>query len=417
MKRLSLSLLAYDTISEGLEDAVAAACGEAEISHEVTKRPSLEGLREACRQWAFLPEILVVELPAGADPVGSVESLVADLPPGETEIALINVPNDIDIYRKFKQMGVREVFPGYPDTEQILELIEDIRSSMMGRVGIDPRKAVYVFSACGGAGGTSLATSFSRHFARQGKRTLHIDLDIATGPASFMFNAERGARETSGLLEALANPARVDAIFLDRAIEVADRNLFYLSARRRSSDPEPSAEAIPSIIARAQQNFDMVVIDVPWRCFPEPDLMSVQGHCYIVSTPSPAGLLGFNVIAHDLEAAPARNPIYGVINRQGEFKPNDIDKSSFQETANIEIFAIPYDASSAGRMFFDQKTYLDLGGKVQSAALKIVQSLPGETEGNAPNKSKKTSAGLLGLFGKSAPRKKKPPVRKKKSKT
>lgn len=415
MKRFSLSLLAYDTTSVGLEDAVAAACAEAEINHQVTRRPSLEGLRETCRQWAFLPEILLVELPSQEDPVSSVEALVADLPPGETEIALINVPNDIEIYRKFKQMGVREVFPGYPDTEQILELIEDIRSSMMGRVGIDPRKAVYVFSACGGAGGTSLATSFSRHFARQGKRTLHIDLDVATGPASFMFNAERGARETSGLLEALANPARVDAIFLDRAIEVADRNLFYLSARKRSSDPEPSPEAIPSIIARAQQNFDMVVIDVPWRCIPEPDLMSVQGHCYIVSSPSPAGLLGFNVITHDLEAAPARNPIFGVINRYGEFKPNDIDKSSFQETADIEIFSIPYDASSAGRMFFDQKSYLDLGGKVQSAASKILQSLPGEIEAEASGKSKK-SGGLLGLFGKSSPGKKKPAGRKKKSK-
>ncbi len=229
-----------------------------------------------------------------------------------------------------------------PSGEDVEDVFEDIRQTSLRRSGIDPpRKAVYVFSACGGGGGTSLATTIARKFSREGRRTLYIDLDLATGPGSFMFNAERGARETMGLMEALANPGRIDALFLERAIDVADKNLFYLSARRRSSDPNPDPASIPILVSRAQQNFDMVVVDVPWRPNPEPDMMAVQGHCYVVAPPTPAGLLGFSVLIKEIDSAPARNPVYGIINRHGEFKSNDIERSSFKEAGDVETIRFP----------------------------------------------------------------------------
>lgn len=338
----------------------------------------LEELYKKVEDWTILPEILMFEVPQGADPAEILAGYGQRLPEGEAEIILFNIPNDIKVYRDLKAQGVREVFPGYPDAKEIEEVFEQIRQTNLRRSGIDPRKAVYVFSACGGAGGTGLATTIARKFAREGRRTLYIDLDLATGPGSFMFNAERGARETMGLIEALANPSRIDALFLERAIDTANYNLFYLSARRRSSDPMPDPASIPVLISRAQQNFDMVVIDVPWRPNPEPDMMAVQGHCYVVAPPSPAGLLGFSILCKEIASAPGRNPVFGVINRAGEFKGNDIERGSFKEAGDIEILTIPYDAASAGRMFFEQKTFVDMGGKIRAAAERIMKTLPGE---------------------------------------
>jgi len=93
-----------------------------------------------------------------------------------------------------------------------------------------------------------------------------------------------------------------------------------------------------------------------------------------------------------------------VINRKGEFKSNDIEKSSFREAADIETMAIPYDASAAGRMFFEQKTYLDMSGKIRKAAERILKTLPGEAVVAPGKKGKAESAKAAkgkkkGLFG------------------
>ena len=395
--RLTVSVLNLSGETAPILEAAAAAAEQTDITF-ASANGTFEELLEVVGDWTVLPEILMIEIPEGADPLDTLERYAARFPEGEAETILYGVPNDIDIYRQLRQEGVREVFSGAPGREEIEEVLEEIQQQNLRRTGIDPRKAVYVFSACGGAGGTSLAMTFARKFAREGRRTLYVDLDLATGPASFMFNAERGAKETMGLMEALANPNRIDALFLERAIDIADKNLYYLSARKRASDPDPVSGSIPVLIARAQQNFDMVILDVPWRSTPEVEMMTVQGHCYIVAPPSPHGLLGFSVLAKEIESAPARNPLYGVINRKNEYKSNDIDRSAFREASTIETFPIPYDASAAGRMFFEQKTYVDMSGGIRKAVERIIKTLPGEAVDDAETtkKAKKKKGGLFG---------------------
>jgi cellulose biosynthesis protein BcsQ len=392
MSRLSVAVLSLQSEDSPFIHEVSAAAERSDISF-IAHCGELDEIYRIVEDLTVLPEILLIQVPEGADPEEILQGYGERLPEGEAETILFDVPNDISVYRSLKQAGVREIFSGIPTGEDIEDVFEEIRQNSLRRSGIDPRKAVYVFSACGGAGGTSLATTFARKFAREGRRTLYIDLDLATGPGSFMFNAERGARETMGLMEALANPNRIDALFLERAIDVADKNLFYLSARRRSSDPDPDPASIPVLVSRAQQNFDMVVVDVPWRPNPEPDMMAVQGHCYVVAPPSPAGLLGFSVLIKEIDSAPARNPVYGVINRQGEFKSNDILRSSFKEAGDIEMFHIPYDAVSAGRMFFEQKTYIDMSGKLRKSTERILKTLPGEAGALPSAKDKKAKSG------------------------
>lgn len=401
MARLSVAVLHAGKQADRFIEDTGSAAGKADVNI-IAETGDMDRLLNVVENWIILPEVLLLDARDSTDPIQTLEMFASRFPEGEAEIIFYNVANDIETYRNLRNSGVREVFSGEPSAEDLEQVFEDIQQTALDRTGIDPRKVVYVFSACGGAGGTSLATTMARRFAREGRRTLYVDLDIATGPGSFMFNAESGARETTGLMEALSNPDRIDALFLERAIDIADKNLFYLSARRRASDPDPVSESVPVLISRAQQNFDMVVMDVPWRPDPQPDMMTVQGHCYIVAPPSPAGLLGFSILVKELEAAPARNPVFGVINRKGEFRSNDIEKASFKEVGSVEMYQIPYDSASAGRMFFEQKTYIDMSGKLRKAAEKILGTLPGkaETEKSAAPRGRTTAGRKRRLFRK-----------------
>lgn len=404
MSRLSVAVLNLDGEDAPALTSVKAAAEAVDMSFTHVSG-SLEDILVQIENWTILPEIVVLQAPEGMEAIDAIGEVGSRFPEGEAELILFNVPNDIRVYRELKLQGVREVFSGVPTEEEMAEALDLISKDNLRRTGIDPRKTVYVWSACGGAGGTSLAISFARKFAKEGRRTLFIDLDLATGPASFMFNAEKGARETSGLIDALANPSRIDALFLERAIDVADKNLFYLSARRRPSDPVPLPAALTVLIARAQQNFDMIVVDIPWRPNPEPDISTVQGHSYIVAPPTPAGLLGFSILMKDLQNAPGKSPVFGVINRVGEFKSNDIMRATFKESGDVDYFQIPYDAATAGRMFYEQRSFLELSGRIGKALERVLKTLPGEAlpdtpqKGSAMGRKKPEKKKKRGLFG------------------
>jgi hypothetical protein len=260
--------------------------------------------------------------------------------------------------------------------EELRPSLEFIATKELRNTGIDPRRVVYVWSAAGGAGGTTFALAFASHFAREGRRTLIIDMDIYAAPVSFMFNAVNGAQETSGLLDILANPSRVDALFLERAIQKARENLYYLSSRRRANDQELNPQALATIIARAQQNFDMVVVDVPWRAQPEPDWVRVNGPSYIVAAPNPQGLLGFSTIAKELQGSATKAPVMGIINKQGEFKSNDIGLKVFSDGFAGKVLTFPYDPAETGRLFFDQKSLDQMRGRAKKPIKTILATLP-----------------------------------------
>lgn len=401
MSRLSVVVLNLDGADAPALTAIRSAADSADMSFNDVSG-TFEEILEAVSSWSMLPEIVVVQAPDGTDPQSAISEVGSRFPEGEAEIILFNVPNDIRSYRDLKSQGVREIFSGVPTEEEMTVTLEEITQDNLKRTGIDPRKAVYVWSACGGAGGTSVAMAMARKFSKEGRRTLYLDLDLFTGTASFMFNAEAGSRETMGLVDALANPSRIDALFLERIIDVADKNLFYLSSRRKEGDPIPTAAAIPILISRAQQNFDMIVIDIPWRAMPQPDMNQVQGHSYVVAPPTPAGLLGFSVLMKEISSAPGKSPIHGIINRVGEFKSNDIMKSTFKETGDVDFFQVPYDANSAGRMFFEQKTFLDLSGKIKKPIDRILKTLPGggdDSSAKAAAATQKPKPQKKGLFG------------------
>lgn len=374
MARLSVVLLAGQEDGAELANTVRRAAEEHDFGFD-SETGSLEEHAERITGWTVPPEILILNIPVGRDARDAIEELGKHMPEGEAKVILIGVENDIRIYRDLRELGVMEVFDEIPDIEELSRVFQEIANRWKRDVGIDPRRTVYVWSACGGAGGSMHAMAFARHFSSHDRRTLYLDLDLATAPASMFFAAERGARETPGLLEALTNPSRIDALLLERTIQPAGKNLFYLSARLQELGAQPLSSAVSTLISRAQMNFDMVVVDTPWRALPEPDFTQVYGPSYIVAPPTPAGLLGFTVLARDLGMAPTKSPIVGIVNRIGEKGSNDIPMEAFREEFSGQIMKMPYDASFFGRLFFEQKTMLDARGRVGRSVQEVIGTL------------------------------------------
>jgi hypothetical protein len=366
-------------------------------------------------EWKMLPEIVLIDRPDG---MGAEEAIYAfgDMAPeGDSEIILAGVPNDIDVYRQMKGLGVVEIFIDFPGPDNLRPTLESIATREARSIGIDPRRVVYVWAASGGAGGTTFSLAFANRFASEGRRTLLLDLDVFAAPVSYMLNANAGAQETSGLLDILANPSRIDALFLERAIQKASgrENLFYLSSRRRSNDMEFDRKSVSTIVARAQQNFDMVVVDTPWRVNPEPDWSRVNGPSYIVATPAPQSLLGFSTIVKELSGGALKSTISGIINKSGELKGGDIPQKVFADGFNGKLFPFPYDPVEAGRLFFEQKTLDQVAGKARRPLAPILATLPARAQvgrdksGASPapgvtlSKTKASSGGgFLSKFGK-----------------
>lgn len=391
---------------------LASGLGMAVLSVHGTDRGALFA---QVAEWKVLPEIVLIDRPDGMGAEEAIHAFGDVAPEGDSEIVLAGVPNDIDVYRQMKSLGVVEIFIDFPTEDALRPTLESIATREARVIGIDPRRVVYVWSSSGGAGGTTFALAFANRFAQEGRRTLLLDLDVFAAPVSYMLNANAGAQETSGLLDILANPSRVDALFLERAIQKAAsrENLFYLSSRRRSGDMAFDPKSVATIVARAQQNFDMVVVDTPWRVNPEPDWARVNGPSYIVATPAPQSLLGFTTILKELQGGAIKSTITGIVNKSGELKGGDIPLKVFNDGFPGKLFPFPYDPVEAGRLFFEQKTLDQIGGKSRRPLVPILATLPARAQmgrdksgaSAAPSaslaKSKPASGGgFLSKFGK-----------------
>lgn len=400
MARSSITVLSSSGEGSRLFEVVREAASKSRLGYSELSG-SYDNLLETVADWAVLPEIVLFDLPEEKDVFEALEDLSERFPEGPVELILTGVRNDITTYRKLKQMGVSEVFPEDPNQSDIEKAIHEIATRELRLTEIDPRRVVYVWSSSGGAGGTTIALAFSKHMAKTGHRTLFLDMDIHSAPASYMFSAKEGARETYGLIEGLMNPKRIDAVFLERAIQKVEKNLFYLSARKKVGDKDFDPAAMSVLVSRAQKNFDMVIVDTPWRPVPEVDWGKVNGTSFIVASPTPTSYLGFSAIAKELASTPSQAIAYGIINKSGEFRSNDFTPKMFGDAIDGDVFVMPYDPQATGKLFFAQKTLVDIGGKIAKPLRRITDSLPNKSNVSVRQRGSKKKSGILGFGGKS----------------
>lgn len=207
------------------------------------------------------PAILIVDISGVDMPVTLVNELAEVCEPGVSVVA-IGRQNDVGLYRDLMQAGLTEYIVK-PVTPQLLGKALSTRSGPGEVSPINQKLATVVafIGARGGVGTTTLAVNLAWYLAnRQNRRVAVLDLDVQNGDCALELNL----KPTPGLREALTNPVRVDAVFLDRAMAVQGERLFVLSSEEPLRDDiQFSAEAVETLIGLLRTQVHYVVVDVP----------------------------------------------------------------------------------------------------------------------------------------------------------
>ena len=207
------------------------------------------------------PEIIVVDISDVEMPASRVHDLAELCEPGVTVVA-IGDRNDVGLYRDLIHAGVGEYIVK-PVTAQLLAKALFSAPNAAGGTRISRKlgRLIAVVGARGGVGATTLAIHLSSCLAnRQNRRVMLLDLDLQTGDCALALNL----KPTPGLREALANPMRIDGVFLERTAVVHGERLFVLSAEESlRTDAVFTAEAVETLIGVLRTQFHYVIADVP----------------------------------------------------------------------------------------------------------------------------------------------------------
>jgi pilus assembly protein CpaE len=232
-------------------------------SNEATHLVLRGGITKAIQHLANerSPHTLIVDLSDVDLPLTRIHELADVCEPRVTVIAL-GEQNDVELYRELIQAGVSE-YVVKPITYQRLARALDHKNTTADISPINQKlgKVVAVVGARGGVGSTTLASNLAWYLAMEQKRRIGlVDLDLQNGACALTL----ALKPTGGLTEALLNPYRVDAVFLERAMAVHSERLFVFSSEEPLTDDVTfTAEAVDKLVSVMRTQFHCVILDVP----------------------------------------------------------------------------------------------------------------------------------------------------------
>ncbi|MDT0575694.1 P-loop NTPase [Croceicoccus sp. F390] len=226
------------------------------------------GLRNAIQTLAVSasPSILVVDLSECGDPLADISGLAEVCEAGTLVLAIGHI-NDVQLYRDLIADGIHDYLLKPLDSQALRQSLLDAQSLVHAtkpKSNADPMHqhvSVAVIGTRGGVGASSVATSLAWLLATShNKSTALLDLDVHFGSGALMMDVEAG----KGLTDALDNPARIDGLFIERAMVRPCDNLSLLSAEASLSAPlGRDGAAFHQLQDEFRRAFEVAVIDMP----------------------------------------------------------------------------------------------------------------------------------------------------------
>lgn len=211
------------------------------------------------------PELLIIDLSESTDPRADVQAL-ADVCEEGTVVLAIGATNDVGLYRDLLGAGVHDylVKPLSADllraalaaADEALHAPDEPEEAAVSGDG----KNIIVMGVRGGIGTSTLAANLAWLRAKAGQPTALLDLDLYFGTSAMQFDLEPGR----GLADALENPARVDGLFLERAVvKPLDKFAILCAEAPVGSMHQPTDGALEQLIAAMADNYQNVFVDMP----------------------------------------------------------------------------------------------------------------------------------------------------------
>jgi len=257
------------------------------------------GLRTAVQALsvATSPAMLLIDLSDTTDPLSDIESLAEVCEPG-TIVLAIGRTNDVALYRGLLARGLSDYLVKPLVAAHLHEAIERARKAQAGpreKASEEeaPHLSVAVVGTRGGVGASTLATSLAWLLSTQQHRsTALLDLDVHFGTGALALDLEPGR----GLTDAIEDPARIDGLFIERAMVRASDKLAIMSAEAPlSAALVTDGSAFLRLEQEFQQAFAATVVDLP--------------RAMMLNFPQLVANLGVIVVATELTLASARDAI------------------------------------------------------------------------------------------------------------
>ncbi|MEX0646105.1 MAG: pilus assembly protein CpaE [Parvularculaceae bacterium] len=209
-------------------------------------------------QTAATPNLIIVEtVERGASLLAQLAELAQVCDPS-TKVIVIGRVNDIALYRELIRQGVSEyiVRPQSP-----LHVIKSIANLYIDPSAPPIGKTIVFVGARGGVGSSTIAHNVAWCAAEEYKSdTIILDLDLPFGTASLDFEQD----PTSGLVEALTSPERLDDVLLDRLLQKhTDRLSLFTAPNLLDRDYVLDDQAFETVVDVVRASAPTIIIDLP----------------------------------------------------------------------------------------------------------------------------------------------------------
>ena len=257
-----------------ISDSVALSRVSADLfSMTLGKANVREGAIDAAlgvSEWPRDLDLLIVDLGGGNDPVADAAALKTAVPGGCIVIGVGRI-NDVALYRDLLAVGFND-YLSVPFAEgamgRAVERAIEVRERTGGAMAPNSAaqkdakpRTLSVLGARGGVGATTAAVTIAAMLgARLKEEVLLIDFDLHYGSLMLALDLEA----IDALREALDQPDRIDALFIQ---QVAQKKNEYLYAMGAEEAPTGGFQARPhaatDFLRSVHRRFRWIVADVP----------------------------------------------------------------------------------------------------------------------------------------------------------
>jgi pilus assembly protein CpaE len=337
------------------------------------------------------PKILLVDLSQSDLPVSDMNVLAEVCEPGVVVLA-VGERNDVGLFRDLMGLGVTDylVKPLSRDllARSLSGLVEGrtevaAPSKGAGRSG----RLVAVIGARGGAGATTFAVNSAWALANEkSRRVALVDLDLQLGTASLMLDLKPG----HGLREAIENPTRLDALFIERAMNRHGERLFVLSCEEPLLDDIPMrAEGVEQLLGILKSQFHYVVVDVPRAEQAVARMVMAQSTAVvIVSEMTLAGARDAARMAAMVRQDVPNQRVFVVANRAGEYKKGELPQADFEKALGRGIdIKVAFDPNVALEAANIGEPVASKGGPVAEGVKRLTAEIGGTLQVGAEKRN------------------------------
>lgn len=326
-------------------DRVQGIIRELQLDDELTLDPTLDAALRRIREGAA-PRVLILDLSDSTAPIAEL-SAARSVGGSDLKILALGTVNDVGLFRDLLSAGASDYLVKPVSREALAISLEKRGGTGTGGPGAGLGQVVAFIGSRGGVGTTTAAVSCAWLLSERHKEnTALLDLDLHFGTVALNLDTDPG----SGLCEALEQPSRIDALFVDRAtVKVSDTLRILASEAAVAETLMIDAGAIDVLLYELRRKFSWVVIDLPrWVTPTQRVVLGAASRVVIMCERSLAGLRDtIRLQTLMREHAPQTQVLLIDAGASGERAT--VGKSEFEKAVGKSLdAALSHDAKSAG---------------------------------------------------------------------